>query len=230
MAKITTITNPLTGQPAQVDQLDHTAQQIDDAVTRAIGYGLGTTGKRVTDMNNAKESGFYSAIGSTNLPPNVSSAQYGSVLVLCSNTDRVSQVYFQDVTGGIGVIAVRRLSGDGWSDWEFINPPMVAGTEYRTTERHNGGTVFAKAMTYTFTSSYNSASQFELEIPHGISNFSSLVRAEAVSPPYMIPYVSQNGGFAGVKAVNATNILFDSYKISWSSGNKITFKLFYTKS
>ena len=32
MAKIVTITNPLTGQPAQVDQLDHTAQQIDDAV------------------------------------------------------------------------------------------------------------------------------------------------------------------------------------------------------
>lgn len=35
MAKITTITNPLTGQPAQVDQLDHTAQQIDDAVALA---------------------------------------------------------------------------------------------------------------------------------------------------------------------------------------------------
>lgn len=32
MAKITTITNPLTGQPAQVDQLDHTAQQIDDGI------------------------------------------------------------------------------------------------------------------------------------------------------------------------------------------------------
>ena len=36
MAKITTITNPLTGQPAQVDQLDHTAQQIDDAIARAL--------------------------------------------------------------------------------------------------------------------------------------------------------------------------------------------------
>ena len=35
MAKITTITNPLTGQPAQVDQLDHTAQQIDDGVNAA---------------------------------------------------------------------------------------------------------------------------------------------------------------------------------------------------
>ena len=35
MAKIVTITNPLTGQPAQVDQLDHTAQQIDDAAALA---------------------------------------------------------------------------------------------------------------------------------------------------------------------------------------------------
>lgn len=37
MAKIVTITNPLTGQPAQVDQLDHTAQQIDDGLNIARG-------------------------------------------------------------------------------------------------------------------------------------------------------------------------------------------------
>ena len=58
MAKITTITNPLTGQPAQVDQLEHTAQEIDDAIARALpdgaiditlqnkapaGYGYGDT-------------------------------------------------------------------------------------------------------------------------------------------------------------------------------------------
>ena len=39
MAKITTITNPLTGQPTQVDQLDHTAQEIDDAIARALSGG-----------------------------------------------------------------------------------------------------------------------------------------------------------------------------------------------
>lgn len=39
MAQIVTITNPLTGQPAQVDQLEHTAQQIDDAITRALPGG-----------------------------------------------------------------------------------------------------------------------------------------------------------------------------------------------
>ena len=32
MAQIVTITNPLTGQPTQVDQLEHTAQQIDDGI------------------------------------------------------------------------------------------------------------------------------------------------------------------------------------------------------
>ena len=60
MAQIVTITNPLTGQPAQVDQLDHTAQQIDDAVTRAIGYGLGANSTFVTDFNDAKLPGWYS--------------------------------------------------------------------------------------------------------------------------------------------------------------------------
>lgn len=39
MAQIVTITNPLTGQPAQVDQLEHTAQQIDDAIDRAKAGG-----------------------------------------------------------------------------------------------------------------------------------------------------------------------------------------------
>ena len=39
MAKIVTITNPLTGQPTQVDQLEHTAQQIDNAITRALPGG-----------------------------------------------------------------------------------------------------------------------------------------------------------------------------------------------
>lgn len=39
MAQIVTITNPLTGQPAQVDQLDHTAQEIDDVIYQVLGGG-----------------------------------------------------------------------------------------------------------------------------------------------------------------------------------------------
>ena len=78
MAQIVTITNPLTGQPAQVDQLDHTAQEIDDG----IGFE------------------------STDYPG----------------------CYYRLVNGVM----------------EWLNPPMVLGTEYRTTERIGGSPVYKK--------------------------------------------------------------------------------------
>lgn len=31
-----------------------------------------------------------------------------------------------------------------WSEWEYINPPMMDGVEYRTVERHNGCPVYVK--------------------------------------------------------------------------------------
>ena len=252
MAQIVTITNPLTGQPAQVDQLDHTAQEIDDAIARALpggeiditlankapaGYGLGGTAKKLTDaddLNNIKTTGWY-CYHRNKQPANVPTPEvYSAVMeVIFGNFSgqTLQRVYSTGDDKDWNLVAQRVCYGSGgWQPWEWVNPPMQLGGEYRTTERYLGKPVYAKARTYTFTSSYDSASQFGLEIPHEISNFGSLVRAEAVSPPYMIPYVSKNGGFAGVRAVNATNILFDSYKTGWSSGNKITFKLFYTKS
>lgn len=133
------------------------------------GYGLGSIGKQVTDMNNAQESGFYSALGASNLPPNVKSVQYGSVLVLCSQADRVAQVYFQDVTDGTGAIAVRRLNGNSWSQWEFINPPMQLGVEYRTTERYFGKLV------YTQVISIGAIGSGSGNVEHGIPNISVVV-------------------------------------------------------
>ena len=56
MAQIVTITNPLTGQPAQVDQLDHTAQEIDDAIARALPGGeIDITLQQITGATNAAE-------------------------------------------------------------------------------------------------------------------------------------------------------------------------------
>ena len=239
MAQIVTITNPLTGQPAQVDQLDHTAQEIDDAIARALpggaidellagkapsGYGLGGNAASPTtnDADSCTLTGWYAISSMSNCP-----FTYGLLRVEKWYNRCIFQTAYEMSSG---VVVQRRYQNSEWKPWEYVNPPMALGVEYRTTERYMGKPVYAKARTYEFESSYDSASQFGLEIPHEISNFGSLVRAEAVSPPYMIPYVSKNGGFAGVRAVNATNILFDSYKTSWSSGNKITFKLFYTKS
>lgn len=63
MAKITTITNPLTGQPTQVDQLDHTAQEIDDAIARALPSGA----IDVALQNKADTSSVYTKTEADNL-------------------------------------------------------------------------------------------------------------------------------------------------------------------
>lgn len=101
MAQIVTITNPLTGQPAQVDQLDHTAQEIDDAIARAI-----------------------------------------------PSTDHPGCYY-------------RMI--DGVTEW--VNPPMMIGIEYRTTERYLGKPVYVKVVDFGA-----GANKTEKSVEHGARN------------------------------------------------------------
>lgn len=104
MAQIVTITNPLTGQPAQVDQLDHTAQEIDDG----IGFE------------------------STDYPG----------------------CYYRTVDGAV----------------EWLNPPMVVGTEYRTTERYLGKPVYVKVVNFG-----NYPASGTKTVAHKISNVRNIV-------------------------------------------------------
>lgn len=101
MAQIVTITNPLTGQPAQVDQLEHTAQEIDDAIARAI-----------------------------------------------PSTDHPGCYY-------------RMI--DGVTEW--VNPPMMIGIEYRTTERYLGKPVYVKVVDFG-----PGANNAEKSVEHGARN------------------------------------------------------------
>ena len=43
-----------------------------------------------------------------------------------------------------GDIATRRKESGVWRDWEWVNPPMQLGVEYRTTERWNGEVGYTK--------------------------------------------------------------------------------------
>ena len=36
----------------------------------------------------------------------------------------------------------------GWEPWEWVNPPMLLGVEYRTTERYNGKPVYVKLVDF----------------------------------------------------------------------------------
>ena len=61
---------------------------------------------------------------------------------------------------------LRRSTLDGgvtWEPWEWENPPVADGTEYRTTKRHNGKPVYAKQITVE-----NAPDNAVQEIPHGL--------------------------------------------------------------
>ena len=98
MAKITTITNPLTGQPAQVDQLEHTAQEIDDAIARALPGGAIdiTLANKSSWSKNKIDDSVLDWAASQNIPTSgyaeptntdVPSSSYWLVNVLMSNTN-----------------------------------------------------------------------------------------------------------------------------------------------
>ena len=43
-----------------------------------------------------------------------------------------------------GCYAIRIMKSGVWMPWEYVNPPMQLGVEYRTTERYNGKPVYMK--------------------------------------------------------------------------------------
>ncbi len=109
------------------------------------GFGLGTSNPRhIDDANNALESGWYYLDASTLNGPE--SAEYSNVmLVLTRNSNpQTVQVSF-NVTDL--AFELRRVCTNGvWSPWEWVNPPMQLGVEYRTTERYNSKPVYVKTV------------------------------------------------------------------------------------
>ena len=49
----------------------------------------------------------------------------------------------------VGTYAIRVRNDEGiWSEWDIVNPPMLAGEEYRTTERYNGKPVYVQYINF----------------------------------------------------------------------------------
>lgn len=117
----------------------------DDLATKApSGYGLGDAGTWMTNLDDAINSGFYAW---TNTAQNIP-FDYGVLLALRRDANRATQISIDPYMAGHGAIAVRHKNSDGWYPWEYVNPPMSVGVEYRTTERYMGKTVFAKLVNF----------------------------------------------------------------------------------
>lgn len=68
-----------------------------------------------------------------------------------SEGNRIAQIYYGLNSSFMGCIATRYYNNgrQAWSPWEWINPPMQLGAEYRTAERYNGKPVYMMALGFT---------------------------------------------------------------------------------
>lgn len=129
------------------------------------GYGLGTWAKLITDLNSAKACGWYFfGSSATNTPPHNGS---GALLVLNRNyTYEVIQIAWDYSTG---VMSQRVYASNSWSSWEFVNPPMALGVEYRTTERYKGKPVYVCALHVGYLAKGDNSIEHKLNMDQPIS-------------------------------------------------------------
>ena len=129
----------LQGHPASDFRLSNwlpTAAEVSAAPT---GYGLGEGATAIDSWANAVRNGYYRSSNDT--PDGNGNGWHG--IVVSYSTALCNQFVWKTWDAGTRM-ATRRVYNGVAEPWEWINPPMIAGTEYRTTERWNGKPVFTQ--------------------------------------------------------------------------------------
>lgn len=151
-------------------QSSHTGPEIDEAVGRAksggvidtalagkapSGYGIGEENaarENDTDLDTLKKGGtYYLGTGCTNTPPNTDSS-WSTLHVIPGRACTQIFIPANDANrAGTFSSWIARIYNDktaAWGEWEWVNPPMALGVEYRTTERYRGKPVYAKCVNF----------------------------------------------------------------------------------
>lgn len=120
---------------------------------------------------------------------------------------------------GAGSKIIKQKYGGTWQPCEWENPPMVAGVEYRTTERCDGKPVYRKLVVYTHSGKFgDSATNTDYTIPHGISDWVRSVRCvTSINNDVTGPYLGSTGGILRTYGFGATNINVRVYKTYFNS-------------
>lgn len=198
-----------------------------DVKAAPAGYGLGTNAKLLTsadDVNTIWESGWYRWLESVpqNAPKIGADNTYGYMRVDGGQSGNAFQTVFSGYASVRGVMVQRYYA----SDWEYINPPMSVGTEYRTTERWNGKTVYTKLIDCGTLPAVGSVK----EIGHGAGSTSDIISFNGhMSSHDSLPYINY-GGVAGAAeniaaqinlSVTPSNIKLATIKWGYESTNPI---------
>ena len=172
------------------DESSHTDIRSALSNKAPAGFGLGgvTPVAEGTDLDDLVNTGWYYVTASTIHRPD-----YLSVSCICmvmsrnANPQTIQIVY--DVASPYGV--ARRVNTNGvWSPWEYVNPPLQIGVEYRTVERYLGKPIYVKAL--SLGALPNNGQKL---VNHGVENMDYCLSLTGTAANYNIL------GFNGVESV-----------------------------
>ena len=160
-------------------------------------WGLGADSILVDSLDNALETGWYKSNGAT------PASGYWNCLTERFNSQSITQTAVE--YDGYGALIARRMLSLGvFGPWEWVNPPMLLGVEYRTTERYKGKPVYTMAFSTgnlkaageraTITKSTNQNG--DALSPHYLVSCFGVINQEASAADgrYVIPTMSYGGG------------------------------------
>ena len=117
------------------------------------GFGLGGNSKLLTsddDVNSIGASGWYTWV-SNSVPANAIIVSNITIMRVDAYTPGVKVQTLYGATDGSDfitqpIVARRMIYGSKIGTWEYVNPPLYLGVEYRTTERYLGKPVYVKVV------------------------------------------------------------------------------------
>lgn len=162
------------------------AQARGNIAAAPDGFGLGANGDpnpytvvtgATIDALNASGLFWYRDTNTPIYPDGWNSGTIGNLLHIGGdghNTIAERQIFYpyypySNVALNISCMRMKTDSGN-WQPWEWVNPPMTLGVEFRTTERYLGKPVYKKLLlfTATMTDGYS-------HMAHNIANIANVV-------------------------------------------------------
>ena len=185
-------------------------------------YGLGSNAATIpgNDLNNAISGGFYAFSSAVQ---NIPSFKSGKVLVMpYTSLQYYTQIAFAALTSEI---AMRFCNDGNWGPWEYLNPLLSVGVEYRTVERYNGKPVYVKAI--NFGALPNNANK---SVEHGVEDMGICFELFGNSSPNSASSIGVNliGDSRVTEIYRAGNVIYIGSHVAFQTSSAIVV-MKYTK-
>lgn len=120
----------------------------------------------------------------------------------------------------------KTLSNNVWQPFEWENPPMLEGVEYRTVQKINNKPIYKKLVTYTNAEPLRG--EQNISVPHNIDTLDMITYVKGFTANYILPYFSFDTSLV-IGSYTKKNVVLVNKNSSWAAGRKWFFEIEYTK-